>query len=196
MTSNGGMFIMGSDGTDFQHRQRIADQYQRSALNKSRLKFCIFCHCALFLVMLSKLSADILDRLDIFILEIEELRVPKPLWWEYFWCVSVLLSFVGLSAIRSNRILNLKKYMMGIVMFGFIPVIYCLLYYMDDVVDYISLDEDTDIEDTDITIWQDLPYGLLWYGFAIFAFQVHLFTLIFAYNLLTAWKARGAKKMQ
>jgi hypothetical protein len=51
-----------------------------SALNKSRLKFCIFCHCALFLVMLAKLSADILDRLDIFILEIEELRVPKPLW--------------------------------------------------------------------------------------------------------------------
>lgn len=31
--------------------------------------------------MLGKLSADILDKLDIFILEIEELRVPKPLWW-------------------------------------------------------------------------------------------------------------------
>jgi hypothetical protein len=30
--------------------------------------------------MLAKLSADILDKLDIFILEIEELRVPKPLW--------------------------------------------------------------------------------------------------------------------
>lgn len=27
--------------------------------------------------MLAKLSADILDRLDIFILEIEELQVPK-----------------------------------------------------------------------------------------------------------------------
>lgn len=31
--------------------------------------------------MLGKLSADILDKLDIFILEIEELRVPKPLWY-------------------------------------------------------------------------------------------------------------------
>lgn len=52
-----------------------------SALNKSRLKFCIFFHYLLFFVMLAKLSADILDKLDIFILEIEELRVPKPLWW-------------------------------------------------------------------------------------------------------------------
>ena len=51
-----------------------------SALNKSRLKFCIFFHYLLFFVMLGKLSADILDKLDIFILEIEELRVPKPLW--------------------------------------------------------------------------------------------------------------------
>lgn len=51
-----------------------------SALNKSRLKFCIFFHYLLFFVLLGKLSADILDKLDIFILEIEELRVPKPLW--------------------------------------------------------------------------------------------------------------------
>lgn len=51
-----------------------------SALNKSRLKFCIFFHYLMFFVMLGKLSADILDKLDIFILEIEELRVPKPLW--------------------------------------------------------------------------------------------------------------------
>lgn len=48
-----------------------------SALNKSRLKYCIFFHYLLFFAMLAKLSADILDRLDIFILEIEELQVPE-----------------------------------------------------------------------------------------------------------------------
>lgn len=47
-----------------------------SALNKSRLKYCIFFHYLLFFAMLAKLSADILDRLDIFILEIEELEIP------------------------------------------------------------------------------------------------------------------------
>lgn len=48
-----------------------------SALNKSRLKYCIFFHYLLFFAMLAKLSTDILDRLDIFILEIEELQVPE-----------------------------------------------------------------------------------------------------------------------
>ena len=49
----------------------------RSALSKSRLKACLFLHILLFFLLLTKLSADIFDRLDIFILEIEELEVPK-----------------------------------------------------------------------------------------------------------------------
>lgn len=48
-----------------------------SAQNKSRLKYCIFFHFILFFIMLAKLSADILDKLDIFVLEIEELEIPK-----------------------------------------------------------------------------------------------------------------------
>lgn len=41
--------------------------------------------------MLGKLSADILDKLDIFILEIEELRVPKPLWYVAKWSRLILM---------------------------------------------------------------------------------------------------------
>lgn len=37
----------------------------------------MFFHYLLFLAMFAKLSADILDKLDIFILEIEELSIPK-----------------------------------------------------------------------------------------------------------------------
>lgn len=48
-----------------------------SALNKSRLKHSIFFHYLLFFIMLAKLSADILDKLDVFILEIEELQIPQ-----------------------------------------------------------------------------------------------------------------------
>jgi Protein of unknown function (DUF1352). len=58
-----------------------------SALNKSRLKYCIFFHYLLFFAMLAKLSADILDRLDIFILEIEELQVPE-VYLQYGLCES------------------------------------------------------------------------------------------------------------
>jgi len=56
---------------------RIPSTLVSSATNKSRLKYCIFFHYLLFFVMLAKLSADILDYLDIFILEIEELQIPQ-----------------------------------------------------------------------------------------------------------------------
>lgn len=125
-----------------------------SVINKSRLKYCIFLHYMLLFFMLAKLSADILDRLDIFILEIEELQVPQPLWWEYIWCSSILLSFVGLSAAKGNRIKDMKKYIIGLIVTALLPLLYCLIYYFSDVLDYMRLTSDTDVEETEIFIWQ------------------------------------------
>lgn len=48
-----------------------------SALNKGRLRKCVFSHLLLALLMVVKMVPDFLDRLDIFILEIEELEVPQ-----------------------------------------------------------------------------------------------------------------------
>ena len=48
-------------------------------MNKNRLKWAISVHFYLLFLMLTKLSPDILDRLDIFVLELEELFVPKVL---------------------------------------------------------------------------------------------------------------------
>ncbi|XP_015585096.1 protein jagunal [Cephus cinctus] len=180
---------LGTDGSDFTHRQIIATQYQTSAMNKSRLKYCIFFHYLLFFVMLAKLSADILDRLDIFILEIEELQIPVPLWWEYIWCTSLLLSFLGLSAIRRNKIKTLQRYMIGIILLGYGPLSYAVIYYFKDVWKYLTSDNSDDIH-----IWHGLPYGLLWYAFVLLGSQVHFFSLYFSWNLLQAWKARGTKK--
>lgn len=185
--------VTGTNGADFEHREKIAAQYQISALNKSRLKYCMFFHHIMFLVMLAKLSADILDKLDIFILEIEELQIPQPLWWEYIWCLSLLLSFLGLSAIKRNNIKYLRRYMYGITALGFGPLLYCVLYYCGDVWRYLTMDADEDdSSEVDIELWQGYPYGLLWYAFVLLASQIHFFQLYFSYNLLKAWRARGA----
>lgn len=185
--------VTGTNGADFEHREKIAAQYQISALNKSRLKYCVFFHHIMFLVMLAKLSADILDKLDIFILEIEELQIPQPLWWEYIWCLSLLLSFLGLSAIKRNNIRQLRRYIYGITALGFGPLLYCVLYYCGDVWRYLTMDEDEDdSSEVDIELWQGYPYGLLWYAFVLLASQIHFFQLYFSYNLLKAWRARGA----
>ncbi|XP_011496209.1 PREDICTED: protein jagunal [Ceratosolen solmsi marchali] len=176
---------LGTDGSDFHHRQKIATHYQTSAINKSRLKYCIFFHYILFFIMLAKLSADILDRLNIFILEIEELQVPQPLWWEYIWCTSLFLSFVGLSAVRKNKIKILQQYMIGIAVLGFGSIVFGFIYYFKDVYEYLSTGNTQDIQ-----MWQELPYGVLWYGFILTASQVHGFTLYFSYNLLVAWQTK------
>ncbi|VVC99549.1 protein jagunal [Leptidea sinapis] len=191
MASRGGVMVTGTNGADYQHREKIAAQYQISALNKSRLKYCVFFHHVLFLFMLAKLSADILDKLDIFILEIEELQIPQPLWWEYIWCLSLPLSFVGLSAIKRNNIAYLRRYIYGIIGMGVLPLIYCVLHYCTDVWSYLAQEEDYEDE---IMMWQDYPYGLLWYGFVLLASQVHIFQLYFSYNLLKAWRSRGTYK--
>lgn len=41
---------------------------------------------------------------------------------------------------------------------------------------------------------QGFPYGVFWYAFCFIGFQVHGFTLYFAYNLVKAWKARTATR--
>ncbi|XP_012225880.1 protein jagunal isoform X2 [Linepithema humile] len=181
---------LGTDGSDYSHRQKIAAHYQVSATNKSRLKYCIFFHYLLLVLMAAKLSADILDRCDIFILEIEELQVPQPLWWEYIWSTSLLLSFFALSAIKKNSLKTLQKYMISIVVLGLGPLIYAIVYYFKDVWTYLTIGKSEDI-----LLWQGLPYGVLWYAFILLASQVHCFSLYFSWNLLVAWKTRGAKKV-
>lgn len=69
--------------------------------------------------------------------------------------MSVVLSFIGLSAARSNQVLNMQKYMIGVVIFGMVPVIYCIIHYMNDVINYMQLDEDTTLDEADnIMVWQ------------------------------------------
>lgn len=181
----------GTDGSEHEHRQRVASRYQTSALNKSRLKWCIFFHYVLFFVMLAKLSADILDRLDIFILEIEELDIPKPLRWEYLWCISLLLSFMALEAIKKNKVSLIRNYMIGLVLFGFLPLVYALSYYLPDVLVYVLHEEEYEIEE--IHMWQGYPYGMLWYAFILLATQVHIFSIVFSWNLFKAWKRKVDK---
>lgn len=48
----------------------------------------------------------------------------------------------------------MQKYMGGLVLLGVFPLLYCLIYYFRDSIDYITLEEGVDVEDTDIFMWQ------------------------------------------
>lgn len=104
--------------------------------------------------MMTKLSPDFLDRIDVFWLEVEELEVPKPLLWEYVWMTSVFTMWFALSAILNNSVREMQKYMIALTLTGVIPVCYCFVYYFRDFWEYINLDAGTDIKETDIFIWR------------------------------------------
>ncbi|XP_066158964.1 protein jagunal isoform X3 [Euwallacea fornicatus] len=181
-----------SDGGDHAFRQRISAHYQLSALTKTRLKYCIFFHYILSFAMLAKLTPYILDRFNIFILPIEELEVPEPLWWEWFWLSSILSSILALDAMKKNHYIRMRYYMTGIVLLGYLPLLNGLLKWFPEVVMYLYAEKYTDFDD--IFFWMGLPYGLLWYGFIFLAGQVHSFSLYFGYKLLCAWRLRGTHR--
>jgi len=189
MASRAGPVAAGTDGTDFMHRETVASHYQVSALNKSRLRKCIFSHLLLALVMLLKLLPDLLDKLDIFILEIEELEVPTPLKWEYVWVLGSLASFLGLTAIKKNRIMMMQVYFGLVNAFATVPVLLAAMIHFAEFFAYCTKDA------TDgLTMWQGYPLSVLWYCFILAATQVHVFTLIFSYKLIVAWRGRTAAK--
>lgn len=137
--------------------------------------------------MLIKLASDILDRLDIFILEIEELQVPQPLWWEYFWCISILMTFMGLSAARGNRARDMKKFIIGIIVTAIVPLLYCVVYYFSDVVEYLSLDEETDVKDTEILVWRvSWLHHFNFFSLTAFAYEKSL-NVLFSLSGKTIW---------
>lgn len=79
----------------------------------------------------------------------------QPIWWEYIWCLSLLFSFLGLAAIKRNNIKQLRRYMYGITLLGFGPLLYCILYYCGDVWRYLSMDEnEDDSSEVEIDMWQ------------------------------------------
>merc|ERR1712008_623964 len=49
-----------------------------SAQNKERLKWSIFIHYILLFLMLTKLMPEVLDKLDVFVLEVEEFCSQAP----------------------------------------------------------------------------------------------------------------------
>lgn len=159
--------------------------FKVSALYKSRLRFCIFLHFLLFLVMLTKLSEDILDRMDIFILEFQELYIPKPLAWEWLWCSSIIFAIMGLNALSRNRLQSLTSYAAGTVALAICPLVGAAIYFYSDVAEYAEKKDEADVQ-----FWKGFPVGVWWYFFIMIAFQVHLFSIFFAAKLIKIWRVK------
>lgn len=184
MASRKGAYVTGTDGSDFNHRQKVATHYQLSAAYKSRLKTSMLFHFFLTLFMSAKVAGDVLDRLDIFILELEELYLPKPLLWEWLWLSSIAFALPGLTAVRRNRLNSLRVYVVGTVLLALCPVVGAAAYYFREMYAYVRDGPSAG----GVRLWQGYPVAVLWYAFLLLAFQTHTFSLYFAVRLMLTWQ--------
>ena len=144
----------------------------------------------LFLLLAAKLVDDILDRLEIFVLELQELYIPKPRVWEYVWTVSLIFSLIARLAMNKNSRTLMKVYIAMLISFSFVPVVYAFVVYFHDVKNFYIHRELKDVSEQ----WRGYPTGVFWYVFLFIVFQLHLAQLCFASTLMGAWKARSKRE--
>jgi len=159
--------------------------------NKNRLKWAIFCHYSLLFFILCKLTPDILDRCDVFVLEVEELFVPKPLIWEWLWLLSIPVTIFGLSACKNSNLKNIQQFLVGTLICSLLPVFLGMGLHFMDVYEFLA-----EGVSNNILVWQGYPYSVLWYAFFFVALQVHLYEIYFANCLMKAWLPLNKKKVQ
>merc|ERR1719357_43504 len=152
------------------------------AQNKERLKWSIFIHYILLFMMLTKLMPEVLDKLNVFVLEVEELFVPKPLIWEWLWLLSIPVTIFGLSACKHSSLNSIKQFLVGTLVCSLLPVLLGMALHAVDCYQFI-----TEGVTEDIMVWQGYPYAMLWYAFFFVSLQVHLYQIYFANCLMQAW---------
>ena len=99
MASRGGQMVAGTDGMDFQHRERVAGQYSVSASNKQRLKLLSVLHLVLGVVHNARLLSALLPGLAP--RPLADLPAPSEL--EYAWLLSLPFVFMALSACKRSK---------------------------------------------------------------------------------------------
>ena len=148
----------------------------------------IFLHFALVLLMLFRLSTSL------FVLAgmrppafLQKLRLPKAQLWEYAWLVSAMASIFGLVAIRKNRTVLMKQFILGFFTFGFLPVVFAIVDLSDDLVKYWETREAK-------KLFLGFPSVVIWNMFLAIAVQIHGFGVYFAWQLVSAWSVKGGEK--
>ncbi|NXT28338.1 JAGN1 protein, partial [Syrrhaptes paradoxus] len=142
MASRGGPRAAGTDGSDFQHRERVASHYQMrwvsprcgargqappqaltaprslpSVTLKSEIKKLIYTHVGIWLLLLAQMCVGHLKLLP-------HDQVAMPYQWEYPYLLSILPSLLGLLSFPRNNISYLVLSMISTGLFSVAPLIY------------------------------------------------------------------------
>ncbi|XP_075772462.1 protein jagunal homolog 1 isoform X2 [Pelodiscus sinensis] len=117
MASRAGPRPEGTDGSDYQHRERVASHYQMSVALKCEIKKLIYMQLALWLLLVAQICVSHLKLLP-------HDQVAMPYQWEYPYLLSIIPSLFGLLSFPRNNISYLVLSMISTGLFSVAPLIY------------------------------------------------------------------------
>ncbi|CAM4698799.1 unnamed protein product [Lepidochelys kempii] len=117
MASRAGPRAEGTDGSDYQHRERVASHYQMRCGPEVRDKEADLCAGAIWLLLLAQMCVAHLKLLP-------HDQVAMPYQWEYPYLLSIIPSLFGLMSFPRNNISYLVLSMISTGLFSVAPLIY------------------------------------------------------------------------
>ena len=159
-----------------------------SITNKFRMKFVSFLHILLLSGMVVRLATSIFRALSMVPPKVlVDLRFPAPLGWEYAYLASLFPTILSLLSLNKNKVLLMRMYFVGTVIFGLGTVFYGCVDLWDDLIEYLETKKAR-------IHFQGYPAVVIWYMFLCVALQIHAFGLYFSLQLLKAWTVKVGRK--
>lgn len=182
--------VIGTDGMDFQHRERVAGQYSVSATNKARLKLVCVLHLALGVAHNIRLLPSILTRLGLRFPSIPLISdLPAPSELEYAWLVSLPFVFMALSACKRSNSGPLKVFQLVILLCCIAPILLTLFLASPELIEYLV---EGSSKSAHTVLGQ--PFSALWSVILLLCLIIHLTEIIVCRTLVQAWAPRHGKK--
>ncbi|XP_037333354.1 protein jagunal homolog 1-B isoform X1 [Pungitius pungitius] len=117
MASRAGPRAAGTDGSDFQHRERVASHYQMSVALKSEIRKLNIAHALIWLLMATQVMVSQLSL-------VSHKVVASPYQWEYPYLLSIVPLVFSFLALPRNNISYLVISMISAGLFCVAPLIY------------------------------------------------------------------------
>ena len=175
-----GAYIAGTDGTDFQHREKVASQYAVSATNKGRLKVLVLIHYLLGAAHLIRLAPSLIDIS----------LPPHTSIIELAWLFSLPASFLAISAIRKSKPGQLQVFQLTIALTCIVPITVTIIndsYQLWEV-----LTGQAAAASQERVLGQ--PFILVWSLVQILCLAVHVGEILISRTLIKAWAPRHSKR--
>lgn len=117
MASRGGPRAEGTDGSDFQHRERVASHYQMSVALKSEIRKLNVAHFVIWLLMAAQV---VVSQLNL----VPQRLVSAPYQWQYLYLLSLLPTAASWASLPRNNAGYLLAAMMGAGLASVAPLLY------------------------------------------------------------------------